>query len=261
MQAPDPAADLALLLDAARAAEGIARAHWRADPQTWTKADDSPVTEADLKVDRHLRDMLGTARPGYGWLSEESEDDPARLEAQTVFIVDPIDGTRSYAAGQTDWAHSLAVAHRGRVVAAVVHLPLRDQTFAATADTATTLNGAPVAVTDAPACEGARLLAPRWALDPAGWRGGVAPGFDRSLRPALAWRLSLVAEGRFDAALTLRPVWEWDIAAGTLLVERAGGIVTDRRGARHAFNSAGRRSDGMIAAGPALHADILSHLA
>jgi myo-inositol-1(or 4)-monophosphatase len=76
---PGPEADLALLIDAARTAGEIARQHFRSDPEIWTKSDDSPVTEADIAIDRVLRTDLLKARPDYGWLSEETEDDPARL--------------------------------------------------------------------------------------------------------------------------------------------------------------------------------------
>ena len=89
-----------------------------------------PVTEADLAVDAMLRERLLAARPDYGWLSEESEDDPARLGAARLFVVDPIDGTRAFVAGQRFWAHSLAVVAAGEAVAGVVHLPMLGRTYA-----------------------------------------------------------------------------------------------------------------------------------
>ena len=102
-----PARDLDLLEETAREAGEIARSFWREDPQVWDKGGDDPVSEADFAVDTHLKERLLAARPDYGWVSEETEDDMARLEADRVFIVDPIDGTRSFVAGEPTWAHSL----------------------------------------------------------------------------------------------------------------------------------------------------------
>ncbi|MBP8931633.1 MAG: 3'(2'),5'-bisphosphate nucleotidase CysQ, partial [Paracoccus sp.] len=92
-----PAADDLILLElAAHAAGQIALRHWRRDPQVWDKADGAgPVTKADLAVNAHLERLLREARPDYGWLSEESPDDPARLAFEHCFIIDPIDGTRA----------------------------------------------------------------------------------------------------------------------------------------------------------------------
>ncbi|WP_102109135.1 3'(2'),5'-bisphosphate nucleotidase CysQ [Oceaniglobus roseus] len=256
-----PETDLELLVRAAREAGGIARPHWRSDPRTWDKGDGAgPVTEADLAVNAHLHALLGAARPGYGWLSEESEDDPARLSAERVFIVDPIDGTRAFIAGETAWSHSLAVAENGRITTAAVYLPVADKLYAAAAGQGATLNGAPIRTSAATDPETATLLASRPVVHPDRWRAPM-PTFARHFRPSLAYRLCLVAEGRFDAMLALRPTWEWDVAAGTLIVTEAGGTATSRTGAPLTFNARHPQIDGTLAAAPALHAPLLSRLA
>ncbi len=259
----DPAPDLALLAAAAEEAGAIALRHWRQAPEAWEKPGGAgPVTVADIAVDRMLRRELLAARPGYGWLSEETEDDPAaRLAAESVFIVDPIDGTRAFIAGEDGFAVALAVARKGEVTAAVIHLPARAETYAATAGGPATLNGAPLAASGAAHPEGARLLAPHQALDPVHWRGGIAPGFRRSFRTALAWRLCLVAAGQHDAALSFRPIWEWDLAAGDLIARQAGAVVTDRAGRPVRYNSPGARARGLVAAAPALHGPVMARLA
>ncbi|MBB3711483.1 myo-inositol-1(or 4)-monophosphatase [Limimaricola variabilis] len=258
MPATDHSADLALLLEAARAAAEIACA-FRA-PEVWDKPNDGgPVCEADLAVDAMLRERLGAARPAYGWLSEETADAPERLAAERIFIVDPIDGTRAYLEGSRDWAHSLAVAEQGRITAACVLLPQRNLLYTATAGGGARLNGAPIRAsgeTD-PAC--ATLLGPRLAMSPEHWSGGEVPPLRRAFRSALAWRLCLLAEARFDAMLTIRPTWEWDIAAGSLILTEAGGIATDRRGAALTFNKPHPQSDGVLAGG-ALHPVLLGLL-
>ena len=259
MQGPE--ADLDLLVRAAREAGRIALSFWQQDPRAWEKADEAgPVTEADLAVNDALYRMLMGARPGYGWLSEESEADPSRLDASHTFIIDPIDGTRAFIAGQDGFSHSLAVAQGDRIVAAVVHLPVRDVTYTAFADGPALRNGEPIRPSDA-GIDGATVLTYRAATEAAHWRGGVVPPFRREFRPSLAWRLCLVAEGRFDAALSPRPVWEWDIAAGSLIAERAGAAITDKTGQPMRFNSPRALIDGVVAAGPRLHAELQAALA
>ncbi|MEZ5714732.1 MAG: inositol monophosphatase family protein [Paracoccaceae bacterium] len=127
-----PARDLDLLVGAAREAGKIARGFFGGAFAQQDKPDGAgPVTEADLAVNVMLEETLRAERPGYGWLSEESEDSDVRLKAERVFIVDPLDGTRSFIAGEKTWAHSLAVAERGRVVAAAIFLPMLDRLYTA----------------------------------------------------------------------------------------------------------------------------------
>jgi myo-inositol-1(or 4)-monophosphatase len=87
------------------------------------------------------------------------------------------------------------------------------------------------------------------------------PGFKRAHRPSLAYRLGLVGQGRFDGMVTLRKSWEWDIAAGALIVTEAGGYCTDKTGASLRFNNPDPRLNGVLAAGTSIHADLLSSLA
>ncbi|AWD21941.1 3'(2'),5'-bisphosphate nucleotidase CysQ [Fuscovulum blasticum] len=257
---PTPDQDLALLADAAAAAGPLALSFWRNAPRAWDKAgDQGPVSEADLAVDALLKATLRAARPGYGWLSEETPDDPVRLGHDRVFIIDPIDGTRAFLAGEDGFALSLAVAQAGRVTAALVHLPARGATYAATQHGPATRNGNPIAASPRQDLTGADVLANRASLAPELWPGGV-PDLKRSFRTSLAWRLCRAAEGRHDAMLTFRDTWEWDIAAGCLIAERAGCRVTDRTGAPIRFNAPQPRAAGVIAAPPALHGALLTHL-
>jgi len=252
--------DLSLLKEAAKEAGGIATRYFGTAPSAWDKPGGAgPVTEADLAVDGMLRSTLLAARPGYGWLSEETEDGPERLTTARQFIVDPIDGTRAFVEGTRDWAHSIAIAEAGRIVAAVVYLPLHKLMFAAAAGRGATVNGRPIRATTGSVLADATVLAARPGLAAEHWKDGVVPPVRRSFRSSLAYRLCLVAEGRFDAMLTLRPTWEWDIAAGALIVAEAGGAATDRRGNPLRFNNAHPQVDGVLAAG-GLHAPLLDRL-
>ncbi|CUH75468.1 3'(2'),5'-bisphosphate nucleotidase CysQ [Tropicibacter naphthalenivorans] len=255
-----PASDLTLLIDAAHKAGAVARSFVGGDLGVEYKDhDNSPVTKADLTVNETLAQHLRAARPGYGWLSEESADDEARQQAGRVFIVDPIDGTRSFIEGSRAWAHALAVVEQGRVTAAVVYLPMMDKLYTAAEGAGARLNGKPIRVGQRQDVTNAEVLAVKHSLDPQFWPGGV-PDLRRAHRPSLAYRLSLVAEGRFDAMFTFRPSWEWDIAAGALILSEAGARVTNKRGAALRFNNPIPQNDGVLAANPVIHAGLLDRL-
>ncbi|MFN0115049.1 MAG: 3'(2'),5'-bisphosphate nucleotidase CysQ [Paracoccaceae bacterium] len=257
-----PESDLALLTRAAFAAGAEAMRWFRGSFTVRDKGGaEGPVTEADIAVNDLLAGLLRAARPDYGWLSEETPDDPARLSCERVFILDPIDGTRAFIEGHAGFAHSLAVAEGGRVTAGVVFLPARNILYAAEAEGVATRDGVPIRPSARDGPEGATLLATKSILAPEHWRDGRAPEVSRHFRPSLASRLCLVADGGFDAMLTLRPAWEWDIAAGSLIAERAGVRVTDRRGGALRFNTPGARADGVLAAGEGVWRGISERLA
>ncbi|MCX7565676.1 3'(2'),5'-bisphosphate nucleotidase CysQ [Sulfitobacter sp. F26169L] len=257
-----PAADLPLLIDAARMAGRIATSFVGTSTKRWDKPDGAgPVTEADLAVNDMLQQTLLLARPDYGWLSEETEDGIIRLGHDRVFIVDPIDGTRSFTEGATTWAHALAVAEHGEVTAAVIYLPLRNLLYTAARGAGAYLNGARINASGQADFSLSTILAARPAMAGPLWRDGICPPFKPAYRPSLAYRLGLVAQSRFDAMLTLRPSWEWDIAAGALIVSEAGGAITNQRGAPLRFNSADPRLDGVVAGGRAIHAAVIDALA
>jgi myo-inositol-1(or 4)-monophosphatase len=255
-----PARDLALLTEAAREAGRIALRFWRREPKVWDKGGEhGPVSEADLAVNDMLKLVLMAARPDYGWLSEETPDDQSRLDRESVFIIDPIDGTRAFIAGEETFAHSLAVAHQGRVTAAVVFLPALDRIYTGSVAAAPLRDGQPMAASRRDRLEGADILTTKANMAPEKWPGGV-PDIHRSFRASLAYRLCLAGEGRHDGVLTLRPAWEWDIAAGSLIAEGAGTVVTDAAGRALRFNTASARADGVLALPPALHAEALRRL-
>src|SRR5580700_10862953 len=109
--------------------------------KNWIKGASSPVCDADIAVNELLHKRLTDDGSGFGWLSEESVDDPARLGARFVWIVDPIDGTRAYIAGLPDWAVSAALVEDGRPVAACLFAPALDEFFFAVSGQGPARNG------------------------------------------------------------------------------------------------------------------------
>jgi myo-inositol-1(or 4)-monophosphatase len=233
------------------------------------KDTDQPVTDADLAADALLRDRLLGARPGDGWLSEETADSPARLDRDRVWIVDPLDGTRSFVRGYGEFAVSVALAVSGEVVLGVVFNPAAsDVTWAvrgggAFRDSAWT-GGAPAGLrlrmTDRGPGHAAdvrpSVLASRTEIA----RGGLAR-FDAAwtVRPlgSTAYKLAAVAAGLGDAFVSRGPKSEWDVAAGGLIVAEAGGIVTDVRGAPYGYNRPSPQVEGVVSAAPGRHGQIM----
>ena len=253
-------ADLSLITGAAKLAGERALAMRAAGLETTSKTDGTPVSDADMAVDTLLKTLLGEARPDYGWLSEETADDPQRLACKRLFVVDPIDGTRSFVNGKAWWTVSIAVVEDGRPVAGVVHAPDVGDTYDAIEGGGGRLNGRPIRPRATADLQGCAMLGdrrmfthPRWA-DP--W-----PPMRVESRNSIAYRLCLVAEGAFDAALAMSSKNEWDLAAADLIAREAGCLVTDHRGRGFHYNRPVPRAPSLVCAGPALHALILRRVA
>jgi myo-inositol-1(or 4)-monophosphatase len=246
------AGDQALLIAAVREAGAIAMKHFGTDVRTWEKPGGTPVSDADMAVNQHLHRRLGAARPDYGWLSEETEDDPTRLARRRVWVVDPIDGTKAFLAGTPHFCHAVALVEDGNPILAALFNPAVDEFYEASVGQGARLNGNPIRVSDRSELEGCRMAAfepmfrsPRW---PQPW-----PPMNMIDRNSVAYRLALVASGAVDAALALNSKNDWDLAAADLIVHEAGGRVTSHEGHALTYNTERATHRSLIAAGPAMH--------
>jgi myo-inositol-1(or 4)-monophosphatase len=251
--------DLELLRTAAQEAGRLALGMQESGLEIFQKAGDSPVTSADLAVDALLTERLRKARPGYGWLSEETADDPARLAKDRVFMVDPIDGTRAYISGRPWWVVSVAVAEAGRPIAGVIYNPALEETYEAYEGGGAFLNGKPIHCSTATELDTCAMLADP-ALFDSGW-DEPWPAMRIERRNAVAYRMALVAAGAFDAAIALNDKNDWDIAAGLVIAAEAGAISTDHQGRNLPLNTPGGKNQSLICTAPALHPLILSRTA
>jgi len=251
--------DLELLRSAAVAAGIIASSYFRRDVKSWTKENASPVSEADILVDRYLASALLQARPDYGWLSEETVDNPSRLDCERVFIIDPIDGTSGFLRGQDSWTVSLAVVENGVPVAGVVYAPARDEMYDAARGQGARLNGRPIhrsrRAGAAPVIPAAGAV--HQQLQAAGLYYTRGPYY-----PSLAYRLVQVATGRLDAVASRRGSQDWDIAAACLVLDECGLDVADVCAGFPQFNRRDVRHGALAAVGdmslkPHLHAALI----
>ena len=238
------------LAAAMREAGAMALRSFRSPVRSWLKKGSSPVSETDVAVDRLLRQRLEAIGPNCGWLSEETEDDRRRLTADRVWIVDPIDGTRAFLAGLTDWSISVALSERGRPVLAAVLVPCSDELFLAHAGGGATCNGRPIAASTGGVAR-ARVAGPRRYVDRL---AAAAP--DLILAPkvhSLALRLTRVAQGTLDIAFASASGHDWDLAAADLLMHEAGGALTTLTGDILTYNRPDPTHGPLVAAGLSRH--------
>jgi myo-inositol-1(or 4)-monophosphatase len=241
---------------AAVAAEAgqLAFDRWRTEFRRWEKSPGHPVCEIDLAVDLLLRTRLKALDPDAGWLSEETADNPARLAARRVWVVDPIDGTRDYLRGRRGWCISVALVEDGVPVVGVLDAPARGERWRAVAGAGATRNDAPLRASTRTLLPGSRVPAdtlPRIDDDL------VAVPRDNSI----ALRIAMVAADEADLCATLRWGREWDIAAAVLIADEAGATVTDALGVPLAFNTRGGEAFGILASAPGIHTAAVARLA
>jgi myo-inositol-1(or 4)-monophosphatase len=261
---PDTAADLVLLEAAVRDAGQIARSFFGGSYKRWNKDKGSPVTEADLAVDRFLNERLRAARPDYGWLSEETDDDPARLDAGAVFIVDPIDGTVGFLKGRPHFTICAAVARDGRPVAGVVYNPMLEECYTAHSGAGAFRNGTPIHVGQREQIEGCRMLGDKAMLTHAAWNtppNRPWPPMEIETRSSAAYRVVLVADNSFDATLALSAKRDWDLAAADIILSEAGGVLTTHDGSALRYNRPDTLHPSVVGANPVLHARLLERIA
>jgi myo-inositol-1(or 4)-monophosphatase len=211
-------------------------------------------------VDAFLKARLQPAFPRAGWLSEETEDDRARLNHDRVLIVDPIDGTRAFVAGDPRWAVSIALVESGRPIAGVVYAPALDETYAAAAQRGATRNDQRIRVSRRTELDGAKIGGPRALTQMVERAAELSLSLEPKI-PSLAYRVALVASGALDLALASDKAHDWDVAAADLILSEAGGALVDERGETLRYNGAEVRRPVLVAAPLNLVAALVSAVA
>ncbi len=225
--------ELEAALSAAKEAGEVLRKGFGWQHSVRYKGEVDLVTEVDEQAEQVIREILLGAFPTYGMLAEEGGTLVGEEDAR--WIVDPLDGTTNYAHGLPFFCVSVALERCGRVVLGVVHDPMHEETFVAERGGGATLNGEPIKVSDTEELIRA-LIATGFPYDRAempealelfGRFAATTQGMRRLGSAALD--LCYVASGRLDGYYE-RGIWAWDIAAGNLILEEAGGKVTNYRG-------------------------------
>lgn len=222
------------------------------------KTSSDPVTEADRQLDTALRKTL--LRDGEGWLSEESVDDPSRLDKQYVWIVDPLDGTREFVTGIPEFCASIGLVKDGQPIAGGICNPATGEFFLGSVDGGLTYNGHPKQSSTRKELQGATILASRSEVKRGEWKQFEDAPFKVTPMGSVAYKLARVAAGLDDGTFTLTPKNEWDIAAGIALVRSAGGFARPLHQDRFAFNQRSPLLPGLIACGAGLREPLTEFL-
>lgn len=221
--------------------------------RSWEKSPGDPVSDADLAVDRFLKRELNALLPSAAWLSEETLDDPARLDSDCIWVVDPIDGTRDFVRGRRGWAVSVALVKAGRPLVGMLSAPARGEEWHAVAGQGARRNGERLQASTRQHLTGARVPS-----------AGLAKA-DRMLHAvaqpnSIALRIAMVAADEADLVATTRWGYEWDIAAATLIAREAGAAIGDAFGQPLHFNKRKPAAFGLVVSAPAIFEEAVTHI-
>ena len=234
--------DLSLLLATLREAGNLALEMQERGVKTWNKPDGSVLTEADLAVDHLLKSRILSARPNDGWLSEETPDSKTRLNHSRVWIADPIDGTRAYAAGINYWGTGMALVENGKPIIGAVFRPADNMMFHAIKNAGSFLNN--TRLLKIPEIENAPVIAPRR------FQVNLSTAYStihQSSSFPLLLRIAAVTTGEVRAAISQGHKYDWDLAAGHLILTEAGGCITALDGDEMIYNRENPWQSGLIA--------------
>lgn len=249
--------ELECALEAARAAADISRRYYRGNLEVRTKADRTPVTQADVECEEAIRRIILDRFPQHGFFGEESGR--TRADAESLWLVDPIDGTKGFIRGYPMFSTQIALMHGGAPVLGVSSGALFDEVAWAEAGQGARLNGEPLQVSDVTDLAHAALSTGNLKSLAAsgGWQrlGEIIPLLDRIRGYGDFYQYHLLAAGKIDAVIE-SDVGILDIAALAVIVEEAGGVFTDLNGERAGL---GTRSV-LAAATRELHAELLERL-
>lgn len=247
-------------IEITRSAGAVIMGYFRSSFDVRDKKPDNPVTDADYAADNLLKERLRTRLPQAGWLSEETVDSPERLQEEYVWVVDPLDGTKEFVMGIPEFSVSVALVQNGRPVLGVVHNPATGETYAALEGSGVRHNGQEVRPTSRSRLEGAVVDASR-----SEWKRGEFDPFKEivqvNVMGSIAYKLARVAAGQADATWSRGPKSEWDICAGALLVQEAGGRCVNLSDQAFTFNQPRPKVSGIIADNGLLHPEIMAVLA
>ena len=245
-------------LTAAREAGAIIRAVYSTNYTVDYKDSrgNSPVTIADRDANHKIHEILQGGFPAYGWLSEETVDSPARLSRRRVWVVDPMDGTKEFIQKIPEFAVSIALVEDGVPILGVIYNPPLDQMYWAVRGQGAWCGEQPLRVSPLARLTEATILSSRSETKRGEW-DAFKNAFKTRPTGSIAYKLSLIGSGEADATFTLVPKNEWDICAGVLLVEEAGGKVSNLDGTPVAFNQPKTLLPGLIASNTLLHEQIL----
>lgn len=233
-------------------AGAIALEHWRRDVRHWIKGADEPVSEADMAVDAYLKTRLPAIITGSLYISEESLESSSSIADAPFWLVDPIDGTRAFIQGEEDFVISVALMRAGAPVMGAIFHPVKQIFLFASHGEGAWKNDEPIHVSQTDHMAQARIVGNRRRIEKTLAAQNIVFG-GADFRHSMAWRLALVALGQYEATISFTPKSDWDLAAGHIIIQEAGGRVSDMQNRPLQYGRADMRHEAVLATNGKLH--------
>ena len=222
----------------------------------------NPVTTADSASNNHLREVLVSEFPDYGWFSEETVDTPERLTKERIWVIDPLDGTNEFIEGVPHFVVSIALVEDHMPVLGVLYNPVTEELFTGSGGDGAKLLGESIRCS--PEIEPSRMviLTSRSEKRQGLWKRYEGMFSELKAVGSVSYKLGLIAAGKADIFVSFRPKNEWDICAGHCLINEAGGTLLDLKGREVTYNNENTLiSPGLVAGKPVAVDNVLKSLA
>ncbi len=248
--------DHCLMKDAVKSAGSLALKYFGNTPFCERKQDGSLISEADIAIDRYLKDTLLSERKDYGWLSEETEEDFSRFYKEKIWVIDPIDGTRAFLENKPEWTISAALLNSEGPLCSAIYNPVTEEFFEAELGRGAKLNNQQIFVSDIDDLGKSTVIIPQKAMKFFENQKELQTS-NKLWVNSIAYRLCLLSAGKADAVLCRSGSFDWDIAGAALIVHEAGGKVTTFQNQKPTFNQNSPRHNNLVISNNVLHQQLL----
>ena len=212
-------------ISAAHEAGNIIMKYYKTKLEIKHKSVNNPVTKADLAANKIIKKNLISKYPNFGWLSEETKDSEHRLSNEYVWIIDPIDGTKEFIEGISNFAISIGLVKNQKPILGVLYNPATEELFYGSKNNGSFYNGKKCQISTLKNIEKVKIVVSRSEIKAGLWEKFSFKQESKIEIGSVAYKLGLIAANKYDFFATLKPKNEWDICAGHIIIQEAGGVL------------------------------------